>query len=74
MISHTPEPDYDHDYHYELIGGPLDGRNAEIIGYSLQVATNPHGDYGFYYPQPETGRAYWHEGDGGATPATPTPA
>jgi len=73
MISRTPEPDYDNDYHYELVGGPLDGRNAEILGYRLMVATNHLGDFGYYYPQPETGRAYWQEGDDDA-PAAATPA
>lgn len=73
MISHTPEPDYDHDYHYELVGGPLDGRHAEIIGSRLLVATDHRGNYGTYNPQPDTGRAYWYEGDDDA-PATAAPA
>lgn len=73
-VSNTPDPNYDRDYHYELVGGPLDGRTMEMIGWRLQVATNEHGDYGYYYPRPKTGRAYWHEGDDDAPAAAPTPA
>lgn len=70
MRFRQPEPDYNIEYHYELVGGPLCGRVVEILGREYIVATGNAGEHGRYRPNEVTGFAYWTEGDAGAAPAT----